>query len=270
MIQWWCTAVQRPWTWEWIPYPGVWLAVLLPVVGYLRATSGGRGPVTTRQRAQFLGGMAVFWIASDWPIGALGAGYLASAHMFQFLLYTMGAAPLLLLGTPEWLARRIVDRLRIGRLVGALSGSLLVSGLLYNVGLVVTHSPGVVDSFRTSQFGSFAMDAVWLLLGFVLWMPVISPIREFRAEGPFARMAYMFVTTSVVTVIPASFLTFTSLPIYSIYELAPRVGSITAQADQQLAGIVMKLGSIPVIWATVGVMWFRWAAQERTSGVPTT
>lgn len=264
MIQWWCTALQRPWTWEWIPYPGVWLAALLPAAWYLRATSRGAGPVTARQRAQFLGGLAVFWIASDWPLGALGAGYLASAHMAQFLLYTLGAAPLILLGTPEWLARRIVDRLRVRRAVGAVAGSLVVPAAVYNVGLVLTHSPGVVDTLRTSQVGSFAMDVVWVLLGFVLWMPVISPIRELRADSAFARIGYLFVTTSVVAVIPASFLTFTKLPLYAIYELAPRVGSITAQADQQLAGIVMKLGSIPVTWSAIAVIWFRWAASERT------
>ena len=76
-------------------------------------------------------------------------------------------------------------------------------------------------------------------------------------------MAYLFAATSLVAVIPASFLTFTEMPIYSIYELAPRIGSLTARSDQQLAGIVMKLGSIPVVWSTIGVLWFRWVAREQ-------
>jgi putative membrane protein len=263
MIQWWCTAQQRPWTWEWIPYPGVWLATLLPAAWYLRVTASGPGPVTARQRTQFLGGLVVFWLASDWPLGALGAGYLASAHMTQFLLYTLGAAPLLMLGTPEWLARRLLDRFRLGRAAAFLGRSLVASAVIYNVGLVLTHSPGAVDTLRTSQIGSFLMDVVWLLIGFVLWMPVLSPVRALRTPSAFGRIAYLFVTTSVVSVIPASFLTFTRLPIYAIYELAPRVGSITAPADQQMAGIVMKLGSIPVVWSTITVLWFRWAASER-------
>ncbi len=37
------------------------------------------------------------WAALDWPIGKLGAGYLASAHTIEFLLLTLlagsGAAP---------------------------------------------------------------------------------------------------------------------------------------------------------------------------------
>lgn len=256
--------MERPWTWEWIPYPGVWLSVLVPVVVYLRAVRARPGDTTKRQTAAFLGGMAVFWIASDWPIAVLGAGYLASAHMFQFLLYTLGAAPLLLIGMPRWMARRILERLRIYRATSALSRSLVTSALLYNVLLIATHAPGTVDLLRTSQIGSFLMDVVWLIAGFILWMPIVAPLPELRST-PMGKMLYLFATTSLVAVIPASLLTFSELPIYAIYELAPRIGSLTAQADQQLAGIVMKLGSIPVIWTSIAVIWFRWAATERRS-----
>lgn len=263
MISWWCVALQEPWRWQWVAYPGIWAAAILPSYFYLRVTSRSEEETTRRQKVQFLAGMAVFWIASDWPLGTLGAGYLASAHMAQFLLYTLGAAPLLMLGTPEWLAERVAEKLRLRGAMRWLGKSLLAAGAIYNVVLVVTHSPGVVSVLRTSQIGSFAMDVVWLLVGFVLWMPALSPIASFRHPSVVARMAYLFVTSSLVAVIPASFLTFSSLPLYSVYELAPRVASLTAREDQQLAGIVMKLGSIPVIWFTITVMWFRWAAREQ-------
>ena len=86
--------------------------------------------------------MLVFWLASDWPLGTLGAGYLASAHMAQFLLYTLAAAPLLLLGTPEWLAERVLGRLRLRGVAARIGSSLVLAGAIYNVTLIVTHSPG--------------------------------------------------------------------------------------------------------------------------------
>ena len=262
MISWWCTALARPWTWEWIPYPGIWLASILPVVLYARAVRRHPGPIDARKAGQFVGGMVVFWLASDWPLGTLGAGYLASAHMTQFLLYTLVSAPLLLLGTPEWLARSVLTRLRLESVVTWLGGGLAAAGLIYNAILLTTHAPGTVDVLRNSQLGSFAMDVLWVVAGLVLWLPVISPLPEGRATTPFAKMAYLFVTTSVVAVIPASFLTFTSTPIYAIYELAPRIGSLTAVEDQQLAGIIMKIATIPIIWSTIAVLWFRWTARE--------
>lgn len=262
MITWWCTALARPWTWEWIAYPGIWIAVLVPLVLYWRAVLRHRGPIDGRKAAQFTAGIIVLWAATDWPLGTLGAGYLASAHMTQFLLYTLVAAPLIMLGTPEWLARSIATRLHAEGAILWLGGSLVTAGLVYNTVLLTTHAPGTVELLRTSQLGSFAMDVLWMVAGLVLWLPVLSPLRGGQPRSNWAKMAYLFVTTSVVAVIPASFLTFTSIPIYGIYELAPRIGGLTAVEDQQLAGIIMKIATIPIVWSTIAVLWFRWASQE--------
>lgn len=262
MISWWCTALARPWTWQWIPYPGIWVASILPLVAYGRSVRKHAGETDRKKAVQFVAGVVAFWVASDWPLGTLGAGYLASAHMTQFLLYTLVAAPLMLLGTPEWMARRLTRRLRVERLTVWFGHSLVATAITYNAILVSTHAPGTVQVLRNSQLGSFAMDVIWILAGIILWLPVISPLREGRAASAWAKMAYLFVTTSVVAVIPASFLTFTSTPIYGIYELAPRVWSLTAVEDQQLAGIIMKIATIPIVWSTIAVLWFRWSATE--------
>lgn len=262
MITWWCTALARPWTWDWIAYPGIWVAVLVPTGLYVRAVIGSERPVDGKKLAQFLSGMLVFWLASDWPLGTLGAGYLASAHMTQFLLYTLVAAPLVLLGMPSWLFVEILDRTRLRSLAVRLGRSVVVAGAIYNLVLISTHAPGTVEALRTSQFGSFAMDILWVIAGLVLWLPVLSPLPEGQARSPWAKMGYLFLTTSVVAVIPASFLTFTQTPIYGIYELAPRVTGLTAIEDQQLAGIIMKIATIPIIWSTIAVLWFRWTAHE--------
>lgn len=262
MIVWWCTALARPWSWEWIPYPGIWVASLLPVLLYVRAVSRHPGDTDHKKLVQFCAGMLVFWVASDWPLGTLGAGYLASAHMTQFLLYTLVSAPLLLLGIPEWMARAVTQRLRLERASVWLGNSVVAAAVIYNTVLIATHAPGTVQLLRTNQFGSFAMDVLWMAAGIILWLPVVSPLPGGRTDSAFAKMAYLFVASSVVAVIPASFLTFTSIPIYGIYELAPRIGTITALEDQQLAGIIMKIATIPVIWTTIAVLWFRWSAKE--------
>ena len=38
----------------------------------------------------------------------------------------------------------------------------------------------------------------------------------------------------------------------------PALAGIEALNDQQTAGILMKIGNLPVIWATMAVIWFRW------------
>src|SRR5690606_20915935 len=180
--------------------------------------------------------------------------------MAQFILYTLVAAPLLLLGIPEWMVRRlptwVVATIRFfGR-------KPLVTAVIYNAILLATHAPGTVEVLRRSQIGSFVMDIAWVVAGLRLWLPVISPVPEWRLGPVWGRMLYLFGATALVAVIPASMLTFSSTPVYAIYELAPRVFDLSAREDQQIAGILMKLATIPVVWGTIGVLWLRWTREE--------
>ncbi|MPZ51704.1 MAG: hypothetical protein GEU79_03050 [Acidimicrobiia bacterium] len=261
-IAFWCTALARPWTWAWIAYPGIWLSAIIPAVVYVRVIRTGERATSKRQIALFMVGMAVYWLATDWPLGTLGAGYLASAHMLQYLLYTLVAAPLILLGTPRWMAESVLRRLRLSRIASSMGRSLVLAGLTYNLLMISTHAPVTVDTLRVSQVGSLVMDVLWLLAGFILWWPVIAPIVEMRHPRTPSKIAYLFLTTTVVAILPASFLTFANFPLYATYELAPRIGGMSSINDQQLAGLIMKLVTPIVVWPSMAVMWFRWSARE--------
>lgn len=264
-MTWWCSATEQLWSWTPRAYPGIWLCMALLIGGYVWATvrharAHGVAPHEKRKWWWFGLGAAVLWIATDWPVGALGAGYLASVHMAQYMLYTLVAAPLLLLGTPDWMVRPIVRRLRLHSALRVLARPI-VAGVAFNVVLVATHAPWTVDTFRTSQFGSMALDVVWLLSGLVLWTPLISPLTELRHPSPAVRCIYLFLAAGAIAMLPGGFLTFATFPLYRTYELAPRVG-ISADSDQQLAGILMKIGNIPVVWAVIFVTFVRWAMDE--------
>ena len=186
----------------------------------------------------------ILWGATDWPVGALGAGYLASVHMSQYLLYTLAAAPLLMLGTPAWMVRPIVVRLQIHGALRVLARPL-VAGVGFNVILVATHAPWTVDTFRSNQLGSMVLDVVWLLSGFLLWTPLINPLPELRHPSPAVRCIYLFLAAGAIAMLPGGILTFATFPLYRTYELAPRVWGLSADDDQQMAGILMKIGNIP-------------------------
>src|SRR5690606_29393635 len=81
-VQWWCAALGEAWEWTWRPYPGVWAFVALCILAYvllLRSTPATAGEPRDRgtRAAAFGAGVASLWLVLDWPIGALGAGYLA-------------------------------------------------------------------------------------------------------------------------------------------------------------------------------------------------
>jgi putative membrane protein len=272
-MTWWCSAQGQPWAWVWRPYAGVWLLVALLVVAYVvglrrlhRATGGAGVSDTVGRRAAFALGVLTFWAGADWPLATLGAGYLLSVHMVQYLLFSMVAPPLLLYGLPPEGLRRFLGRGARWRLARVLSQPL-VAFACFNVVLLGTHLPEVVDGWGRSQLGSFAMDMAWVGAGLVFWWQVLAPVAELGALSYPGRILFLVANIFVPTV-PASFLTFADYPIYSLYELAPRVGGITAAHDQQLAGILMKIGGGAIIFATASVLFFQWYHHEERAGMP--
>ncbi|MDH3732537.1 MAG: cytochrome c oxidase assembly protein [Gemmatimonadota bacterium] len=256
-MQWWCAAQGVAWTWSWRPYPGVWIFIGLLLLAYLRF--GGGSAASSRQRTASFAGLIALWVALDWPIGALGSGYLASLHMVQFLLIALVAPPLLLMGIPAERYQRLATWRGFG-LVRVLTVPL-VALLLFNTVVVATHWPGLVDSLMSSQLGSFVLDVSWLLAGLILWWPVVSPVPD-RPRFPLGvRMGYLIVCTVLMT-LPYVFLTFAELPFYATYELAPPVGVLSARDDQRVAGLIMRLGGGTILWTAAGVLFWLWYRRE--------
>ena len=270
-MTWWCSARDVAWTWTWQAYPGVWLFVLALAAGFFvlvrrlapRHAPPGRPPLSRGQTAWFLLGVLVLWLATDWPVGALGAGYLLSVHTAQWILYTLVVPPLLLLGIPAWLPLAAAPGSRTGRLLRLLARPV-VALLITDAILMASHLPPVVDGFRRSQFGSFTVDLAWLVGGLVMWWPVLAPNPAIsRVSYPW-KIGYLFLST-LVPIVPAAFLTYADYPIYALYELAPRVNGIAAITDQQAAGLIMKAVADPIIWLAMAIVFFRWQRVEEAA-----
>ena len=270
-MQFWCSASTEPWSWTPTPYVGVWLVMAVLVGWYVRAWRRKRPdrPLTDVERRQpwwFALGALMLWIATDWPVGALGAGYLASVHMLQFMIYTLGAAPLLLMGLPEWFFERARQR-RWWAAVRQLSRPI-VAGLLFNVVLLSTHAPIVVDTLRVSQVGSFFMDVVWVVSGLILWLPLLNPDASLRHRSMAVRAVYLFLASGALPMLPGAFLVFAPGPLYRVFELAPPVFDISAANDQQMAGLIMKVGNIPILWPVLLVLFVRWSRADAAATPP--
>jgi cytochrome c oxidase assembly factor CtaG len=59
-----------------------------------------------------------------------------------------------------------------------------------------------------------------------------------------------------------AFLTFSTMPVYAIYELAPPISVLSAREDQRLAGLLMKMGGAPILWTWVSILFFRWFGED--------
>ena len=57
--------------------------------------------------------------------------------------------------------------------------------------------------------------------------------------------------------VPAAWLTFAEGVVYTHYDIPVRVFGLSATSDQQLAGVIMKLGGSVFLWSIVVYLFFR-------------
>jgi len=260
-LQWWCVAQSTPWSWAWRPYPGVWVFLILGAVLYVRAIRRTAGPLSRARTAWFAGGIACLWAGLDWPLAALGASYLASAHVAQFVLVGVAAPALLLLGVPEVAFRALVRRDGIRWVLGWLTHPV-TAFVVFNAGMTLTHWPPVTDPMMSHPLGSFALDMAWIGCGLVFWWPLLAPVPERPGFHPLLRIAYLALNAVLIRP-PFLMMVFSEYPIYGIYELAPPFPGTDPVSDQQFAGAVMKLGTAWIMGAGIAAEFVGWVRRER-------
>jgi putative membrane protein len=186
--------------------------------------------------------------------------------MVQHLIFTMVVPPLLLLGLPAWLLRLVLRPRWLFSTVRALA-RFIPALVIFNVVLVFTHWPLIVDAALHSGLLHFLVHALLLVSSLIVWLPIVSPLPEIPRLQPVLRMLYLF-AWSVVPTIPASFLTFGTSPLYKFYEHVPHLYGMSTLQDQQTAGLIMKIGAGLLLWLIIAVVFFRWASEEDRANTP--
>ena len=259
----------------WEPQPDVWLLIAALAAGYWiavvrvgpRFAVPGRPIVTRLQVTCWSLGVLATWLVADWPVHVVAERMNYSVHMVQHLTFAMIAAPLLLLGTPGWLARWILrPSSGLFRVVRSLS-RFLPALLVFNLVLVVTHWPALVNESLVSAPLHFVLHTVLFVSSLIVWKPVLSPLAEIPRLSAPMKGIYLF-AQSVVPTIPASFLTFGAYPLYKFYEGVPHLWGLSTLEDQQVAGLIMKIGAGMLLWALITVFFFRWARDEERGQRP--
>ncbi|HEU5003693.1 MAG TPA: cytochrome c oxidase assembly protein [Actinomycetota bacterium] len=231
-----------------------------------RYVEPGERPATRAQVAFFAAALVSLGVSEGWPLAGIANNYLFSAHMLQHLIFVLVVPPLLLLGTPHWLARALLKRSVVWPVMKKLTRPIPAT-IIFNVVVVASHAPQVINLTVHNQGVHIADHLLLLGAGLIMWFPVLSPLPELPRLSYPAQMLYLFLQTILPT-IPASFLTFASKPLYHYYAGVPRAFGLSALADTQISGLLMKVGMGLELWTIIAVIFFRWSSQEERSARP--
>ena len=240
----------------------VWLLIAFLVGSYIyvvrvlgpRAVPAGEPIITRRQLVCFITGILIMFLSTDWPMHDIAEEYLYSVHMFQHKSLTYFMPPLVVLATPEWFVRVLVGNGRAYRALRFFTFPVR-AGLLFNLGVVVSHIPGVVNASVSNGPLHYFVHVLLVLTSILMWMPVCGPLKELQM-APMPKMIYLFLN-SVVATIPAGWLTFAEGVVYKHYNIPTRVWGVSVSNDQQIAGAIMKLGGSIFLWTIIVAMFFR-------------
>jgi putative membrane protein len=263
--------------WRFQAHPEVWALVLGLAAMYWyavtrigpRAIRPGEHVVTRGNVAWFAAALAVLWLASDWPVHDMAEEYLYSVHMAQHMVYIFVLAPMVLLGTPTWLARLVIGQ---GRVYGLLKRIVrpVPATLLYTAVTLFTHWPAVVNASAANGPLHYIVHVLVVTSALILWLPICGPLHELRFSLG-VQMVYLFLQ-SIVPTVPAGWLTFADSIVYKHYDVLPRVWGLPATYDQQIAGLLMKIGGGLFLWTVIAILFVRFATKsledDRATGAP--
>ncbi len=248
--------------WRFQAHPEIWLLIVFLIGAYTYAVKviGPQAGVAKDQTLSrknliaFIGAIGLLWFSTDWPMHDISEEYLYSVHMFQHMVLAYFVPPLVLLAIPEWLFRAVIGEGKAYRFVKRLS-TPIVAGLLFNVVVMITHIPGLVNRSAESSPLHYAMHILVVSTALCMWSPICSPAKEFHI-GYAGKTIYLFLM-SVVPTVPAAWLTFAEDSVYKHYDIPIRVWGLSTETDQQLAGAVMKTGGSLFLWAIVIFIFFK-------------
>jgi putative membrane protein len=243
-----------------------WVIVPLLVVhwlygrGVLRlwAKAGTWRGIGWPQIAAFIGGEFVLMIALVSPLDRLG-GTLVSAHMVQHGLLVAAAPPLLLLSHPgaafAWGLLEATKRgaLRVSwRFLSQFGRSLsrpMPAAILHGAALWAWHAPPLFEAALRNEWIHSLEHAMFFGTALLFWQAIVSARPGF-AIGP--AMAVVLITT-IHTGLLGALLTFAPSPLYPWYAGRANLWGLSAQTDQQLAGLIMWV-PMGLVYVVTGVI----------------
>ena len=249
------------WLWsDWNIEPTIAVGVLALVTAYLFIT---RTSSFSSQKASFIAGMVVLFVALGPPLDDWSDHYLLLAHMVQHLLLIMLAAPLLLYGTPAWVLEPLT-RNRITNTIGYWLTRPVMAYLVANAVFVLWHVPLFFEmALRSLPVHGFE-HATMLGTALLAWWPILGPLPQWPRLALPLHSLYYFAMTLPGTAVGA-FITFADPGLYAPYDTARRIFGIDLATDQQAAGLLMWVALGTVYLLLITVSFFRWVSREEAA-----
>lgn len=241
-------GVAAPWDPQFHPAT---VAVVVAAVAFYMAMARGDACPTSKQRWAFAVAMLSILVVGSWPLEDLAAHWSLTALVVQRLLLVLLAAPMLLISLPASLAARLTRPRAIDASLAFVSKPVAAVVIFTAIAVGTLLTPAVAAQ-SSSPVTRAATDALLLLSGFVLWSPVMTSLPGASRPSHLGRAVYLFIQ-SVIPGFPSVVFIFAHHPLYPAFSHVHEALRTSPLVDQQLAGVVAKVATLPVLWSVAWV-----------------
>ena len=204
----------------------------------------------------------VIFMALLSPIHILSDQYLFSMHMFQHIMLTLIAPPLLILGVPARLLKPITSN-KITFRVASILTSPIFAIISFNLVFSIWHIPALYNLSMEFHSIHISEHLLFIAVAVLMWWPLTSKVRELPRLSYPLQIVYLIIL-SIAQIIVFAMITFSTEPLYEWYVNAPMIWGITPVADQQIGAIIMKIGGSAIFMSLIIILFFKWVRIEHT------
>jgi putative membrane protein len=247
----------------------------------------GSTPLTKNQIIFFLSGMTLLYIVKGSPVDLLGH-ILFSVHMAQMVVLLLLVAPFLIIGIPNWVWKKAFE-IKIIDGTFRLFTKSVISLMTFTIMFSAYHYPLILDFVKLSLPLHALFTTTIFLSAIFLWWPLVNTLEGQPRLHGLKKIGYIILSAILVT--PAcALIIFVDVPVYETYNsgeawlqamaLCVPAGTLSGLAglgisgpemftnmsslsDQQLGGILMKVGQELIYIVVIGKIFFAWASDER-------
>ena len=212
------------------------------------------------QRVAFFSGLLVIFASLNGPLHDLSDYYLFSAHMVQHLLLSLAVPPLLLVGTPGWLLRPLLEHRVIGSIARAITHPIRCF-VIFNVVIAAWHLPPLYNTAMAHHSVHIVQHLTFMAASVLMWWPFLSPLPELPRLAYPGQMLYCFLMVIPMSIV-AIYIAMADHVLYPAYSVAPRVWDITPLSDQQIGGLIMWVPGGLLFYVVMTFVFFKWAGRD--------
>ncbi|WOO39470.1 cytochrome c oxidase assembly protein [Rubellicoccus peritrichatus] len=233
-------------------------------IGPLRSRIAPNEKYPTCKCISFVSALIIGYLTVGSPLDQIGEDFLFSAHMIQHMLLVYVCPPLLLWGTPVWLADAALQNAIIRKIWRILTRPVF-AGMLFTFLYTLWHIPGLYEAALRTKWVHVLEHWCMFLPAIWMWWPIMGPSKLVPPSSYGIRMVYIFAL--MVGQLPVfAFLTLSEAVLYPTYEFAARITELTPLQDQILGGVIMKVSNMIVSLTVLGTSFYFWYQKDLKDG----